>query len=112
MTPKNYYLYFHKGKVKRQAIRLNDVYPESYAMSRIPNQCEIFAKIILTGAVKLDYGNGNPVGIWQRHAFHDYPESEEQKELWQKKQKEYCEFYFPMLNKEEKNLLKIKGELK
>jgi hypothetical protein len=44
--PKNYYIYFFNGKIKRQAINLNDIYPESYASRKIPAGADIIAKIV------------------------------------------------------------------
>lgn len=43
---KNYYIYSLNGKIKRQAINLNEIYPESYALSKIPEDAEIFAMIV------------------------------------------------------------------
>jgi hypothetical protein len=44
--PKNYYIYSLNGKIKRQAINLSDIYPESYAFAKIPLGADTFATII------------------------------------------------------------------
>jgi hypothetical protein len=44
--PKNYYIYSLNGKIKRQVINLSDIYPESYALNKIPAGADIFATII------------------------------------------------------------------
>ena len=48
---KNYYIYSIGGKIKRQAINLNDIYPEGYATDKIPSDADIFAKIITSDTI-------------------------------------------------------------
>lgn len=95
MAGKNYYLYLHDGKIKRETIRSFEIYPEFYALNRIPDGADIFAKII------------GGKGIWQKHAA--YPENFQEigiEEKWNKDQKEYCSKFYSMLEKEtEKQLL-------
>ncbi|MFZ2992466.1 MAG: hypothetical protein WA061_02010 [Microgenomates group bacterium] len=92
-TPKNYYVYFLNGKIHRQAIKLNDIYPEFYAMQRIPDGAETIAKFFWTRG-DLPFAN------WLKHEYYYEPQT-----LWDKNQEKFREKYFPMLTKEEQNLL-------
>lgn len=90
--PKNYYVYSFEGKIKRQAINLNEIYPESYAMSKIPDGAEVIAKFYWTRG-DLPFAN------WVKHAMYYEPES-----LWIENQKNFREKYYPLLNKKEQEL--------
>ncbi len=70
--PKNYYIYETNGKIKRQAINLNDIYPESYAFAKIPEGSDVFA-VIITSDVKNKNYSGYRVkslkSMWLAHAM-------------------------------------------
>lgn len=112
--PKNYYLYFHKGKIKRQAINLNDIYPEGYAMDKIPSGSQIFAKIITSDVLNKNYSGymaKHLKSTWLKHcAWTDYyPDNLtiEFKDaiLFHKAQIEYMNGYLPLLTDNERKSL-------
>ena len=98
---KNYYIYeTPNGKIKRQAIKLNDIYPESYAMDKIPDDCDIFAKIVTSENTPTLYKKSS----WQKHDFHsDW--TEKGKREWQNVQNAYKAKYRQLITKQEVNLL-------
>ena len=106
MAPKNYFLYFHNGKVKRQAINLNDIYPESYAAAKIPDGADIFARII-----GKNYGNGyrsNSMDTqWMKHTIWTsyYPDNDgitfKDAELYHANQLAYIEKFIPLIAPDE-----------
>lgn len=98
--PKNYYLYIKDGKVKRQTINMNDIYPESYAYSKIPSECDIFGRVETKGGIQF--------GFWQKHDL--YPKNWEdpiEMEIWNKNQEEYKKAHYELLNKQEKLIFKL-----
>jgi hypothetical protein len=115
--PKNYYLFFHTGKVKRQAINLNDIYPESYAMDKIPSDADIFAKIITSDVTnERGYMVRFLKSVWLKHALWTsyYPDdlTIEFKDaaLFHDAQKDYVRKYLPLLTDAERESLKSATE--
>jgi hypothetical protein len=102
MTPKNYYIYFANGKIRRETIRKYEIYPESYALDRISVKFPEHDTV-----VRIETGKENiSRGIWQKHAL--YPGNWEEDgimEKWKENQKIWQDKYFPMLNDKEKLLL-------
>ena len=89
--------------MRREAIRLYEIYPESYSCSRISQK---FPDHDLVARIELTKGKF-PCGIWQKHAFYtdeDFPKTSEN---WKQKQKDFKNKYFPLLNDTEKLLLEF-----
>lgn len=122
---KNYYLYFHNGKIKRQPINLNEIYPESYAMDRIPADADIFALIIQSDTSNKKWAGYRTKDLksgWLKHAFWTdyYPGNLEiefkDAVLYHEGQIKYIEKYSLLITKEEIKLLetstlKVKSHL-
>jgi len=113
--PKNYYIYFHEGKVKRQAINLNDIYPESYAEAKIPNGSDVFAMIITSNTVNkrwAGYHTKNLSSRWIGHTLWTdyYPDMYcgvmlDKAFFYWEKQVEYINKFLPLITLKEKELI-------
>ena len=121
---KNYYLYFYNGKVCRQAINLNDIYPEIYAENKIPRGGDIFARIITSDTSDKKWSGYRVKGLkssWLKHTMWTdyYPEVNVKFEdaiLYHEAQLNYINKYIPLLLDDEVKLLqestdKIKNRL-
>lgn len=113
--PKNYYIYEIKGKIKRQAINLNDIYPESYAINKIPAGADIFAKIITSDVKGKDYAGHmvkHLISTWQKCDMwtNFYPDNitiqYEDAVLFHIAQAEYVKKYLPLITESERESLK------
>ena len=76
---KNYILYTLDGiKIKKQRIKISDIYPFTYAYNKLPDTAETLGTI---------YENSTDTmySTWHKHASFNQNDTE----LWEKKQKEW-----------------------
>ena len=112
---KNYYIYAINGKIKRQAINLNDIYPESYASGRIPDGADILAKIVQSDVKNhRGYMVKYMVSTWLKHCLWTdyYTNNDEYLTInfkdaheYHFKQAEWVNKYLPLLTEIERGLL-------
>lgn len=111
---KNYLIYSHEGKINRQAINLNDTYPESYAQDKIPSGADIIARIIQSDTVNKNWAGYRTKGLkssWFKHELWTsyYPDdlTVEYKNatLFHVAQDKWMLYYIPLLEGAELELL-------
>ncbi len=89
-TPQNYYIYAYHGKLHRQAINPREIYPEGYALTRIPADAEIVAKL---------WGGR---GVWMKHALMG---SGQMRRNWTIRQVYTEARFYPLLTQDEQSRL-------